>query len=108
MLPWTTDILRGVTLQTFSINVGEYIKLSVCVTDGWCPYTLTVYLLVILKRESIVVEVETVETIRYVFPIYQIFRVQYYQTGHGVHGGTGKVVVIAHTDYVGVGELIVK
>jgi hypothetical protein len=63
---------------------------------------------VILKRESIVVEVEAVEAIRYVFPIYQIFRVQYYQTGHGVHGGTGQIVVIAHTDDVGVGKLIVK
>jgi hypothetical protein len=63
---------------------------------------------VILKRESIVVEVEAVEAIRYVFPIYQIFRVQYYQTGYGVHGSSGQIVVVTHTDDVRVGKLIVK
>ena len=49
MLPRSADILRGITLQTFAIDVGKHIELSVGIADGWCPDALSVNLLMVLQ-----------------------------------------------------------
>ena len=108
MLPRATDILRGITLQTFTVDVGKHIKLAVSITDGRCPNTLTVNLLVVFERESIVIEIETIKAIRDILPVNQILGVQNHQTRHGMHGGTSQIVVVAHTQNVGIGKLIVE
>ena len=33
---------------------------------------------------------------------------KYDKSRYGVHGGAGKIVVVAHTDDVGVGKLIIE
>ena len=39
----------GITLQTFAIDVGKHIELSVGIADGWCPDALSVNLLMVLQ-----------------------------------------------------------
>ena len=108
VLPRATDILRGVALQALAVDVGEHIELAVGIADGWCPDTLAVDLLVILQREGLIVEVEAVEAIRDVLPVHEIPGVEYDEARHRVHRRTSEIVVVAHTEDVGVGELVVK
>ena len=71
--PRSLDVLCCVALQAFSVNVGEHVELPVGITNARCPDALTVNLLVILQRESLVVEVKAVEAVRDVLPVHQVF-----------------------------------
>ena len=62
----------------------------------------------ILQGESVILKIKTVETIADVLPVDEVFGMQDYQSGHGVHGGACQIVIVAHTQNVGVGELIVE
>ena len=75
VLPRAVDILRGIALQAFAVDVSEYIELPVGIAYGRCPYTLTVDLLMVLQREGIVVEVETVEAVADVLPVHEVLGV---------------------------------
>ena len=108
VLPRATDILRGIALQTLAVDIGKHIELAVGITDGRRPDTLTVDLLMILQREGIVSEVETVEAVGDILPVHEILRVKDHETWYGVHRGAGKIVVIANTQDVGVGKLVVE
>ena len=108
VLPGATDILRGIALQTLAVDIRKHIELSVSIADGRCPDALTVDLLMILQREGIVSEVETVEAVGDILPVHEILRVEDHEAGHGMHRGAGKIVVIAHTQDVGVGKLVVE
>ena len=72
MLPWPADILGGVALQAFAVDVGKDIELAVCIAYGGCPDALTVDLLMILQREGIIREVETVEAVGDILPVHEI------------------------------------
>ena len=61
--PRPVDVLRRIALQTLAVDVREHIELSVGVADAWCPDALAVYLLMVLQREAILWEVETVEAV---------------------------------------------
>ena len=76
VLPRTADILRRIALQPLAVDVGKHIELPVGITDGWCPNTLPVNLLVILQREGIIREVEAIEAIGNILPVYQVLGVQ--------------------------------
>ena len=71
--PRSLDVLCCVALQAFSVDVGEHVELPVGITNARCPDALTVNLLVILQRESLVVEVKAVEAVRDVLPVHQVF-----------------------------------
>ena len=108
VLPWPTDILGGVALQAFAIDISKDIELTVGIADGRCPDALTVDLLMILQREGIVSEVETVEAIGDILPVHEILRVKDHETWYGVHRGAGEIVIIADTQDVRVGKLVVE
>ena len=102
MLPRTMDVFGRVALQTLAIHVRIDIELSVGIADARCPHALTVNLLVVLQRETVLGEVEAVEAIGDVLPVHQVFRVQNDQTWHGMHCSTSQIVVVAHTQDVGI------
>ena len=108
VLPRPTDVLRGIALKALAVDVGKDIELAVGITDGWCPDTLTVDLLVVLQRESIVVEVETIKSIADVLPVDEVFGMEDDKSWHGVHCCAGEIVVVAHTEDVRIGELVVE
>ena len=102
MFPRSVYILGGVALQPLTVDVGIHIELSVGIADAGCPHPLSVNFFVVAQGEGIVVEIEPVEAIRDVLPVHQVSRVQDNQAWHGVHGGSGEVVVVAHAQDVGV------
>ena len=108
VLPRTTNIFGGITLQALAVDVRENVELSVGIADGWRPDALTVDLLVVLQGEGIVVEVKAVEAIRDVLPVDQVLRVKDDEARHRVHCGTCQIIVIAHPQDVGIGELVVE
>ena len=108
VLPGTADVGTGVALEPLAVDVGEDVELSVGIAYGGSPDALSVYLLVVAEPEGIVLEVEAVEAVADVLPVDEVARVEDDESGHGVHGGSGQVVVIADTDDVGVGELIIE
>ena len=108
MLPRAMNVFCCVALQALAIHVRIDIELSVGIADARCPHALTVNLLVVLQREAVVGEVEAVEAIGDVLPVHEVLRVQDDQPGHGVHRRTGQIVVVAHAQDVGVGELVVE
>ena len=72
VLPRSADVLGGIALESLAIDVRKDIELSVGIADGRRPDTLTVNLLMVLQRESIVVEVETVKAITDILPVDQV------------------------------------
>ena len=108
VLPWPTDILGGVALQAFAIDISKDIELTVGIADGRCPDALTVDLLMILQGEGIIRKVETVEAIGDILPVHEILRVKDHETWYGVHRGAGEIVIIADTQDVRVGKLVVE
>ena len=102
MFPWASDILAGIALQSLAVDIREDIELTIGVADGRCPDALTIYLLVVFKRESIIVEVETVEAITDVLPVHQVFRMEDDKSGHGVHRGACQIIVVADTKDIGI------
>ena len=108
MRPRSSDILGGVALQALTVDVRKDIELPVSIADGWCPDALTVYLLMILQGKLVIRKVETVKTIRDILPVYKVLGVQDDQTWHRMHRRSCKIVVVAHTDDIWVGKLIVE
>ena len=108
MLPGASDVLAGIALQTLAVDIGKDIELAVGITDGRRPDTLPINLLMILQREGIVVEVETVEAIADILPVHKIFRMQDDQAGHCMHSSTRQIIVITHTKDVGIRELVIE
>ena len=108
MRPRSSDILGGKALQALAVNVRKDIELSVGIADSWCPDALTVNFLMILQRKLILREVETVKTVADILPIHQVPGVQDDETRHTVHSRSCQIVVVAHTNDVGVGKLIVE
>ena len=108
VFPWAADVLAGEALQPFSVHIGVEIKGSIMMTDTGCPDTLAVNLFTFFQAEGRVVKRVAVETITYVLPVHQILGVEDNEAGHRVHGRTGQIIVIAHTDDVRVRKLIIK
>ena len=108
VLPGTTDILRGIALKALAVDVGKHIELPVMVADGWCPDTLTVDLLVVLQRESIVVEIETVKAIADILPVHQVLGMEDNESRYGMHRSTGQIVVITHAQDIRIRKLVVE
>ena len=108
VLPRSTDILRSIALQALAVDIRKHIELSVGIADGRSPHALTVYLLMILQREGIIVEVETIETVTDIFPVHQVLRVQNHQSWHGMHRRTSQIIVVAHPQDIRVRELIIE
>ena len=69
MFPRTFYLLTGVALQALPIDIGKDIELSVGIADSWRPDTLTIDFLVILQRELVVGEIETVEAVGDILPV---------------------------------------
>ena len=106
--PRPFDVLRGVTLQALSVDVGEYVELPIGVADAGCPDALSVNFLMVLQGELVFRKVEAVEAIGGELPVHQVLRMKNHQAGHGMHGGASQVVVVTHTDDVRVRELVVE
>ena len=108
MLPWTPDILAGIALQSLAVDIGKDIELTVGITDGRCPDSLPIDLLMILQREGIVREIKTIEAIADILPVHEILRMQDNQAGYRMHGGACQIIVITHTKNVRIRKLIIE
>ena len=108
MLPWSPNIFGGITLQALTIDIRKNIEQSIGIANGRCPDALPVNLLVVTKREGIVRKVKTVETIADIRPVHQILRMQNDKSRHAVHRRPCQIIVIAYTDDVRVGELVIE
>ena len=71
--PWSMDILACVALESFSVDVGIDIELSVGIPYAWCPNALTINFLMVLEPELVILEVEPVETVADILPIDEVF-----------------------------------
>ncbi len=96
VLPRTTNILRGIALQSLAIDIRKDIELSVGITDARSPDTLSIDLLMVPQRESIIPEVKTVKAITDILPVHQVFRMQDDQSRYCMHRRTSKIIVITH------------
>jgi len=96
MLPWSTNILGSIALQPLTIDIRVDIELSVGITDARSPDALSINLLMILQRESIIPEVKTVETVTDILPVHQVLGMKDDQSRHRMHSGAGKIVVIPY------------
>ena len=108
VLPRSANVLTGIALQPFSIDVGVDIELPIGITDTGSPDALTIYLLMIFQRESVVVEVKTIEAITDILPVHQILGVENNQARHRVHRGAHQIIVVADTKNVRVGKLVIE
>ena len=111
--PRAADVLRRVALQALAVDVREDVELAARIADAGCPDALAVDLATArlrraAEREGRVGEVEAVEAVADVLPVHQVLGVQDDQAGHGVHRRACQVVVVAHAENVGVGELVVE
>ena len=70
VLPRTTNIFRGIALQPLAIDIRIDIELSVGITDARSPDTLSIDLLMVPQRESIIPEVKTVKAITDILPVH--------------------------------------
>ena len=108
MLPWTTNIVGNISLKSLAVDISKYIEFTFVIADARSPYALTINLFAANKREGRVVEVEAVEAIANLLPVYEVFGMQDVYSWYCVHGSTSKIVVVANTQDVGVRELIIE
>ena len=108
VLPRAFDLVADEALKSFTVDIAVEIELSVVMPYAWSPYALAVDFLAVLEREGIVIEIEAVEAVRYVFPVYEILRMQYDKSRHTVHRSAGKVIVFSDPDYIRIGELVIE
>ena len=71
------------------------------VSDTRSPYTLSIGLLAILELELISQTEEILHGVTAETPVDQVLGMKYHYSWQTVHGGSGKIVVIPHPDYVG-------
>ena len=95
-------------LQSLAVDIGKDIELTVGITDGRCPDSLPIDLLMILQREGIVREIKTIEAIADILPVHEILRMQDNQAGYRMHGGACQIIVITHTKNVRIRKLIIE
>ena len=100
MLPWTTNIVGNISLKSLAVDISKYIEFTFVVANARSPYALTINLFAINKREGRVVEVEAVEAIADLLPVYEVFGMQDVYSWYCVHGSTSKIVVVANTQDV--------
>ena len=62
----------------------------------------------VFQGKLIIVEVKTVEAIANVLPVHQVLGMKYHKSWNRVHGGTRQIVVVTHTDDIGITKLVVK
>ena len=72
MLPRAFDFFAHIALKPFTVDIAVEIEFSVMVSDTWSPNALTINFLTVLKRESVIVKIKTVKTVRHIFPVDQI------------------------------------
>ena len=107
MRPRSLGTIRDIDLQSMPVDIGEDIELSVVISDGRRPDTLSVSLLAIAEIEIIRI-VESVETVRREFPVHQILGMENHQSRHTVHRGTRQIVILPHSDDIRVRKFVVK
>ena len=107
VLPRAARIGRAKHLQSEPIHVGKNVISAFVIAEAGRPDALAVNLFAAFQPE-VGPEIQAVEGISDPPPVHQIARVQDRQTGHGVHGGAGQVIVGADADHVGIRELIVE
>ena len=107
MLPGACRIVGYEYLHAMSVDIGEYIELSLMIANTWSPYPLPIGFFAVGKPEFIS-HIQSVECITKELPVNEIFRVQYDQSGHTVHGGTCHVEVFSYANDVRVREFIVE
>ena len=106
--PRAANILCSIALQALAVDIGKDVELPVGIADAGSPDALSVDLLVVLQGKLVFREIESVEAVGNVFPVHQVLRMQDDEPRHGVHRRTSQIVVITHTNDVGVGELVVE
>ena len=72
------------------------------------PDALAIDFLVILQREAIFWKVKAVKAIADVFPVDKILGMKDDQPRHGMHGGSGEIIIVTHAQDIRVGKLIVE
>src|SRR5690606_21427502 len=105
--PRTLRIFCRKHLHTVSVYIGENIKRTIIVPDTWCPNTLSINFLSVFKPECRT-HIQLIKSITDDFPVYQIFGMKDWQTGHTVHGRACEIKIIPDPDQIRVGKFIVK
>ena len=108
VLPRSFNLLAGIALQSLAIDIGKDIEHAIGIADTGSPNALAVDLLMILQGKLIIGEVEAIEAVADVLPVDQILGMKDDKTGHSVHRGASQIIVIAHTEDVGVAEFIIE
>ena len=108
VLPRAARIVGHIHLKSLAVDVAEHIKLAFVPTYAGCPNTLSVDFLAVAEGESGVGKVETIEAIAPLLPVHKVFGVEYIHARHGVHRGSGQIIVVAYAQDVGVREFIVE
>ena len=108
VLPRAADVLRGVALKALPVDVRVYVELAVGIAYAGGPHALSVDFLMVAQGETVFREVEAREAIGDVLPVHEVLGVEDDKSGHGMHGGAGQIVVVAHAQNVGVGEFVVE
>ena len=108
VLPRAPNILGSIALQALAVDVCKHIELPIRIADSRCPDSLTVDLLMALQRKGIVVEIEAVEAIADILPVHQVLGMENNESRYGMHRSTGQIVVITHTQNIGIRKLVVE
>ncbi len=106
MFPRTADRFRAKDLQTGTIDVGEHVKRTVVITQARGPDAAAVNVAAFqpVGRSK----VEPIRAVPNQLPIHEILGMHELNRGVHVHRGTGKVIIVADTDHVGVFEFLVE
>ena len=107
VLPWSGRIFCNEYLQSVSVDVAEYIKFTVVIADTGSPDSLTICFFSVFQIKF-VSHIETVHAIAHEFPVYEILRVENYNSRCAVHGSSCQVEVISYADNIRVGKFIIE
>ena len=105
-LPGTGNRLRTEHLQAGTVDVREHVEHAVVVTDARRPDAppIDAPALQSVRRPK----VKLVCTVAGEFPVHQVFGVHQNYGGVHVHRRAGEIIILAHTDHIGVFELLIE
>ncbi len=88
--------------------VGDeaYVILSACIFDGRCPRTATVAEFTVQKIRLVIV-FELVINVGDNLPVDEVGTVHHRHTGQKMHRSAGHIIIIAHPDNVGIGDVTI-
>ena len=104
--PRTMNRLGAEDLEAHAVDVGEDIEHALVIADAGRPDTLAVDVPSFEPERR--AQVQPIHAVAGEFPVHQILGMHDLNGRVHVHGGAGEVVVLAHTNNIGILELLVE